>query len=217
MHDIPNLTGLVDLYCERTADGLFAEPINLLSNIFFFVIFFVLIRRGLPTANIYRLLCYLILAIAIGSSLFHSFARFWALALDVGPIALFMLVYVVAYLRLVLSLPTSAVIGYTLLFVVITGALRFVKIESLNHSEFYFSPLIVLAMMVVNRYRQGCQSLQQYTFSFSFFVFAIFFRILDMHICPVLAIGTHFMWHVCNAGCLYWAMQGLMTADSRRV
>ena len=216
MHSVPNLTGLVDLYCERTTDGLLAEPLNLLSNIFFFLIFFVLIRRGLPPIGIYRLLCYLILAIAIGSSLFHSFARFWALVLDVGPISLFMLVYVVGYLRLVLSLPIRAVIGYTLLFVVVSGALRFVKVDALNHSEFYFSPLIVLAMMVVDRYRRGCQSLSYYTFSFVSFVFAIFFRILDMHICPVLAIGTHFMWHVCNAGCLYWAMQGLMTAENKR-
>lgn len=215
MHSMPNMTGLVDLYCERTTDGLFAEPLNLLSNIFFFLIFFVLIRRGLPTAAIYRLLCYLILAIAIGSSLFHSFARFWALALDVGPISLFMLVYVVAYLRLVLSLSTWKVVGYTLLFVVFSGTLRFVKVESLNHSEFYFSPLLVLAMMVVDRYRRGCQSLSHYAFSFGSFVFAVFFRILDMHICPLLAIGTHFMWHVCNAGCLYWAMQGLMKADTK--
>ena len=213
LHDIPPLSGLVDLYCERTADGLLAEPWNLFSNLAFFIAFFAVRKlRPLNCALLFIILQYLILAIAIGSSLFHSFARFWALFLDVGPISLFMIVYVITWLTCVLRLKTSTTIAITMLFVICTAFLRVFKIEFLNNSEFYFSPLLVIALFYLDRLRRHCAEATVYGVALAFFSASLFCRILDAHICPHFPTGTHFLWHIFNGACLYYAMKGLSVA-----
>ena len=212
-HTAPPLTGLVDIYCERTADGLLAEPWNLFSNLAFFIVFLSILKlQPSKHTKIFTTLKFLILAIAIGSSLFHSFARFWALFLDVGPISLFMVVYVIAWLHGVLRLPTSTTIVLTVVFVIFTAFLRVFKIEVLNNSEFYFSPLLVIALFYCDRLWRRSAAAPTYGIALAFLAAAIFFRIVDVHICPYFPIGTHFLWHICNGGCLYYAMQGLYLA-----
>ncbi|MDE3270362.1 MAG: ceramidase domain-containing protein [Pseudomonadota bacterium] len=193
----------IDLYCERTLDGLFAEPLNLFSNLMFFIVFFALRRRWQANAQI---LLYLILAIAIGSTLFHAFARVWALVLDVGSIALFMVVYFIAYLDQVLGWSKMRTAVFTTIFIVLTTVLRLVHIDGLNYSEFYLSPLVVITLFMWHQQRAkltGARDLQLALISFGS---ALFFRIADAHICEYFPAGTHFLWHVCNGLCLYFAM-----------
>ena len=203
---------MVDLYCERTLDGLFAEPLNLLSNLAFFVVFFALFSRSQGSA---RLLVYLILAIAIGSSLFHAFARVWALVLDVGTISLFMVAYVGMYLRQVLNWSLKRTILGTSIFVVITGVLRFVHIEGLNYSEFYLSPLLLLALFMWHQRQAKLQGRRAMQWALGSFSAALFFRIADLHICEHFPAGTHFLWHVCNGLCLYFAMVAYLKSANR--
>ena len=213
LHDMPPLSGLVDLYCERTADGLLAEPWNLFSNLAFFIAFFAVRKLRPPNCtSLFRILQYLILAMAIGSSLFHSFARFWALFLDVGPISLFMIVYVITWLTGVLRLKASTTMAITMLFVVCTALLRVFKIEFLHHSEFYFSPLLVIAWLYLDRLRRRGTEATTYGAALAFFSAALLCRIFDVHICLHFPTGTHFLWHIFNGGCLYYAMRGLSVA-----
>lgn len=217
LHEIPPLTGLVDLYCERTADGLLAEPFNLFSNIAFFVAFFAVRRLQAPACGVlFTVLQYLVLAIAIGSTLFHSFARFWALFLDVGPISLFMVVYVYTWLRCVWRASPRLQTILIVLFVLITACLRVVKVEFLNNSEFYFSPLFVIALLYINRLYRYPAEAKTYAAALAFLSASLFFRILDVHICPHFPIGTHFLWHICNGGCIYYALKGLVVSTTTR-
>ena len=216
-HALPPLSGLVDLYCERTTDGLLAEPWNLFSNLAFFIAFFAAKKFHPPRCTtIFSVLQYLILAIAIGSSLFHSFARFWALFLDVGPISLFMVVYVITWLSCVLRLKTSTTIVFTSLFVIFTAFLRVGKIAMLNNSEFYFSPLLVIVLLYIDRLRRGSSEAKTFGIALAFFVASLSCRILDAYICVYFPTGTHFLWHIFNGGCLYYAMRGLCLALTPR-
>lgn len=206
---------MIDLYCERVQDGLLAEPWNLFSNLAFFVAFWAVARLLQQNKNkFFHVLKFLILVIAIGSSLFHSFARFWALFLDVGPISLFMLCYVVAYLTYVLRLDTRPKVIVTVLFVLVTASLRVIRIEALNNSEFYFSPLLVIFLMGGNRYLRDDPATGAYGIALLFFIAALTCRILDATICPHFPVGTHFLWHIFNGGCLYYAMKGLVMASA---
>lgn len=220
LHKLPPTSGLVDLYCERTLDGLFAEPWNLFSNVVFFIVFFV-IRKRLAAENItsrlFQSLNFLILAIAIGSTLFHSFARFWALVLDVGPISIFMLLYVITYLVCILRLDTRRVIVISVLFVLFTASLRVIKVEGLNNSEFYFSPLLAILLMFIDRYRRHDVSAKMYGFTLISFSAALFCRIMDAQICAIFPIGTHFLWHVFNGACVYFCMKAIILARQSRL
>src|SRR5688572_8963921 len=98
---------MIDLYCERVAPGLFAEPVNVLSNLAFLAAAaaaWSLARRlNALSPGIWVLLA-LMLAIASGSTLFHLLATGWARAFDEIPILLFQLWYVWLYARRVIKL-----------------------------------------------------------------------------------------------------------------
>ena len=95
----------LDLYCERTAPGLWNEPLNALTNLAFLLaglLLVVALRRAGPAVRrdpaILALVALLFL-IGLGSGLFHTFATRWAVLADVIPIALFILLYMYLALR----------------------------------------------------------------------------------------------------------------------
>ena len=97
----------IDLYCERTGPGLWAEPLNAVTNAAFFVSAWFVWRlaqhSGGPDGGV-RMLLGLMIAIGIGSSLFHTFANAATRALDVLPIALFVLAYLWLYCRKIIGI-----------------------------------------------------------------------------------------------------------------
>ena len=85
-------TQQVDGYCERLDPGLWAEPLNAVTNLAFLIAAFAawrLVRHdGLPLA---KLLVLILTLIGIGSGLFHTFATIWASLADTLPILAFIL------------------------------------------------------------------------------------------------------------------------------
>ena len=75
----------IDIYCERTAPGLWAEPLNALTNLAFVVSALLLGRillageAGARRDPVSWMFVGLVLVIGIGSGLFHTFARRWAM------------------------------------------------------------------------------------------------------------------------------------------
>jgi hypothetical protein len=83
---------MIDLYCERAGPGLFAGPVNALTNIAFWIAAWAawsLARRERVTGTSTSLLTALIVIIGVGSTLFHTFATGWARFLDEFPILVF--------------------------------------------------------------------------------------------------------------------------------
>ena len=83
----------IDLYCERTAVGLFNEPLGLISNVAFLIAAFYLSRQSRQSIASYLLIAWLSV-IGIGSGLFHAFATTATLLMDVVPIQGFILNFV---------------------------------------------------------------------------------------------------------------------------
>ena len=42
------------------------------------------------------------------------------------------------------------------------------------------------------------------------FTFSLLFRTLDMGLCSQIPFGTHFLWHMCNAGVLYLSIRAYL-------
>lgn len=85
----------VDLYCERTGPGLWAEPANALTNLAFIVAGLWGVRqvRRYRTGSFAEVLAWWVVAIGIGSTLFHTFASKGTIWADILPIAGFTLAY----------------------------------------------------------------------------------------------------------------------------
>lgn len=207
----------VDLYCERLTAGLWAEPLNALSNLAFVAAGLYGLReaRRRRAGRFVALLCCWVVLIGVGSGLFHTFAnRLTALA-DTLPIAAFTLAYVVFTLRRMLDLSwLAAAIGATA-FVAAAGLLAAALPHGLaaatNGSTAYLPALLALfffgGLMTLRRKPAGPWNLAAGVV----FGVSLSFRIADPRVCAELPIGTHFVWHILNG-----LMLGVLLAAAAR-
>jgi hypothetical protein len=203
---------MLDLYCERTSFGLWAEPVNTLSNISFFVSALAAYRLAFRRHQLFssiKLLIILLIAIGIGSILFHTFATHWANWLDVIPIALFQIVYLWTYVRYVTKLNNL----YTLLIIVtficfIILARQFTHI--LNRSIVYAPSLLVLLILGLYHYLKGKTGRTSLLIASFLFFLSLFFRTIDQNACLYISIGTHFLWHILNGVLLFLLVRSLL-------
>lgn len=212
--DFTRLGGFIDwskevnIYCERLAPGLGAEPLNLATNLCFIIAAVLAARRQ---GN--RWLCLLLLAIGIGSGLFHSFATRWAGLADTLPILIFILSFVFLRVRLrgvfkanFNSNLHAFAAGLFLLFLSWSSA-SFLRSYSLNGSQSYVGVLLFLLLFgIEDVFKNRSWFLLS---SVVIFTLSLFFRSIDQTICESIPFGTHFLWHVCNSIVCYMAIMSL--------
>ena len=197
----------IDIYCERTAPGLLAEPLNLFSNLWFVFIGLVLLYRK-PQNNTLRNIAWMFVAIGIGSGLFHSFANKLTELCDVIPIGvcvLYFFINLVGNLNLTTVGKYSTLLGFVGLELIVTR----LKFPVLNGSEMYLGPLFFLwffSLVLRSSYKQTSNFL---IFSASSFTLSLFFRSIDMKICEQFPYGSHFLWHTFNMLTLFFAYMSL--------
>ena len=203
----------IDLYCERTSPAFWAEPVNALTNVLFLVSAWFSWRyakkQGADSMGV-RLLLLLMCAIGIGSFLFHTFATTWARWVDVLPILFFQLLYAWLYCREIIRIrfpfALAIVLGYCVAAVM---GRQFPYV--LNGSLIYAPALMFL--LVLGIYHVATRRVERYIVlgATGIFVVALISRTVDNAVCPCFPLGSHFMWHVCNALALYLLMSGLLS------
>ena len=209
----------IDIYCERISPGLLAEPINAVTNIAFFVAAYLSIRLIIKQQafdiGFYTLVA-LLTAIGIGSSLFHTFATSWAALSDVLPILLFQLYFLWLYLRKVVDLNIQFSL---LLLMIFFGLIQLSSLRpsSLNGSVGYLPAIFALSLLAIYQIR-NCQR-DKYSLLIASLIFcaSLFLRTIDMAVCPSFPLGSHFMWHILNAGVLYFSIKGLVLNSKYQV
>lgn len=202
-----DLTAAIDLYCERTTTDFFSEPLNLVSNAGFFVAAWFgqrsAQRRGLDQDVSVRLLLGLLVAIGVGSSLFHGFANTWSQAADVIPIAVFVGVYSVFLPRRGYrwSWPKSLIVpGFLILT---TWKLSRYSLDLFNGSQMYFGAWLTMIALIPLRSQWSGPPLRPYHHGAALlFALALMLRMVDLRLCKVWPWGSHFGWHFANAGVL---------------
>ena len=210
---------MIDLYCERLGSGLWAEPINALSNISFLLAagaaWYLAHRLGVLSLAIWLLIS-LLVAIGVGSSLFHTWATPLAKLLDVTPIALFQIAYLWIYSRQVIKLKS---IWAVLLLILLLGSMIFTRqfTQSLNGSIVYAPGLSILGGLGLYHWQQRKRGRLLLLTATGVFLIALFFRTIDLAICPYWAVGTHFLWHLLNGVVLYLSMKALIENYSRPI
>ena len=207
----------IDDYCERLAPGLWAEPLNAVTNLAFLLSALTvwrLARREQQTTPGILLLILLLVAIAIGSGLFHTIANRWSQLTDVIPIAVFQIVFLWLYLRRIAQLHWGYAGGILLLFFV-SGWLAGKFPHLLNGSLGYAPALLFVTGLALYHKQHARRESNVLLYAVGMFCLALTCRTLDQTICPILPIGTHFLWHLCNAGVLYLSMRGLITNYAR--
>ncbi|RVB41600.1 ceramidase domain-containing protein, partial [Mesorhizobium sp. M7A.F.Ca.CA.001.06.1.1] len=108
----------VDLYCERTGPEFWSEPVNALTNFAFIAAGLWGVRevRRLGTGAFAEVLAWWVVAIGIGSTIFHTFATKGTVWADVLPIAGFTLAYTLFNLRRFLGMRWGKAIAIFIAF-----------------------------------------------------------------------------------------------------
>lgn len=196
---------MIDQYCERVGDGYFAEPVNALSNLVFLVTAFYAwkwLKKNNSQDIEFLALIALMVAIGLGSLSFHIFASGLSQLADLVPIFLFQLFYLWLYTRLVWGYrwPARLLLGLVLLlsFAISSGFQAY-----LNGSLLYAPTLAVLVIISVYHRISSKAAAGLATVALLVFSLALAFRTLDRELCPVIEIGTHFMWHLLNGLVIY--------------
>ncbi|ETX13892.1 membrane protein [Roseivivax halodurans JCM 10272] len=185
--------------------GLWAEPVNAVTNLAFILAALLVWRRtgGLPKA---RALAIVLVLIGIGSGLFHTFAQAWAALADVLPILGYIVIYIyashrdfwgqgrwIATLLTALSVPAMMALAQVLPFR-----------EALGGSAGYVPvPLLIFlhAAFLAGRAPATARGL---ALGAGLLCLSIAARTLDEPLCGAVPPGTHFLWHVLNAWMLGW-------------
>lgn len=192
----------LDLYCERAGPGLWAEPLNALSNLAFLIAAGFLLPRlaeerqcDWPAMGFAALIA----IIGIGSGLFHLFANRWSLVADVAPITLFIYAYFLLGMMRFLELGwTSALIATAAFF---TGSLLIENAARpfIGGSAGYLPGLVAILTVAALARPRAPQSARMLAWAGAAFAVSLTLRTLDQPLCPGLTVGTHFVWHILNA------------------
>ena len=216
-------------YCERGLDPAFhAEPLNAYSNIAFLIAGAALLafasRKPAPLRKWTDwLIAGLVVAIGVGSFLFHTFATAWAAAADVIPITIFIVIYLAIALNRFLELPVLWTVVLTSAFAVLSQTVGSLACSDatmpigvggsggvwcMNGSIGFVPAFLAMCGVGATLHVRGHPAALALIGAAGLFALSLTLRTIDGPLCEWLimggvTIGSHFGWHILNATVLF--------------
>ncbi len=187
----------LDFYCERLGTEFWSEPINALTNLSFIIAGIWGLSKKPKSFPLY--LSWLSLTIGIGSFLFHTFATKLTQLADLIPIFLFTLVFVFYTFLNILDFAKKIAVVLSGIFVLVMVFIEILVPKSILGGSLLYAPaLVTLVAVAVLTSSRNKQLSKLYASVGIVFVISLVFRTLDLQICDVFPLGTHFLWHLLN-------------------
>jgi hypothetical protein len=210
---------MMDVYCERIGPGLLAEPLNALSNISFLLAAWaawVLAKRSGALSAGVRVLIALAASVGIGSILWHTYPVSLTLILDIVPILIFLIWYIWLYTRNVIGMRSLFAVASVAAFLLATFLA--IPYSGVLHGALVYTPGLMVAL-VLGAFHATERRVARFTLlaAAGVYLAALFFRTIDNEVCPVLPIGTHFLWHLLIGLVTYLAMRCLILSTRTEV
>ncbi len=209
----------MDAYCERVGPGLLAEPLNAVSNVSFLLAAlaaWVLAERTGTLSAVVRVLIALAASVGIGSILWHTYPTSLTLLLDIIPILIFLICYIWLYTRNVIGMRSLFAVASVAAFLLATF-LAFPYSHVLHGALVYTPGLMVALVLGVFHARERRVARSTLLAAAGVYMAALFFRTIDNEVCPLLPIGTHFLWHILIGLVTYLAMRSLILSTTTGV
>lgn len=209
-----NLLDLLELlqtpYCERVGYGPFDEPLNAISNLAF-VIAAVLaakhIRAFPDTPCGAKWLPWILGAVAVGSTLYHTLRSPVTFVVDLLPLITFVLAGIFLVLRRFMAKLSEAVVVATAFIGLQIVVLIIAPNDFLNDSTPHVLTFVFILLLMVPIARRYYSLLWQVVPIVAFYALGIVFRTIDMVLCQWLPFGTHFLWHIAGAATGYYVVR----------
>ena len=209
------------VYCEQLHASAGFEPWNALTNAGFLcaaaVGWLAFRRAGLLRSAAPQSLVWLCAAIAIGSFAWHATGAPWAQWADVLPILGFVLVYLMAALTALGGHGWRGGSAACAVLVASAVALTLVAGRALNGSVAYVPVWFALLVLTLLLRRQRSPAYRAFALAVLLFAVSLIFRTMDLDLCRLSRVGTHWLWHLCNAVLLAHLMRTLARHHPARV
>jgi hypothetical protein len=207
----------INQYCERTDASFWSEPANALTNVAFLIaaaVAFSSWRRAGARDWPALALIAVVVAVGLGSFIFHTVATRGARLADIIPIAVFIYGYLLLALRRFLSLPAAISIAIVVAYVAGAQALSsLAPPQAFNGSISYLPALVALIAVALAAHGQTRLGLG---LAAAIFAGSLALRTADFAVCDAFPLGTHFIWHVLNATVLYVLLQTAIAETRQR-
>lgn len=210
----------LDSYCERAGQaGLFAEPLNAITNLAF-TLAAILAYRALRRSGAIKfsqvvdlwLLILALFSIGIGSGLWHLTPNSLTLLADVLPITLFINLFLISALRRLLQYSWWMTFGCWAIYAVATVAgQKMLPPDLLNGTIMYIPSYGALLAMMLALIRIKSPARNSVARVLMVWTISLIFRTVDGEWCVIFPIGTHFLWHIFNAYVTYTLLRTLIT------
>jgi hypothetical protein len=223
-------TSAIDIYCERTSAGFWAEPLNAWSNLSFPAAACgatVLAGRRGGASAAYWVLVVLAALVGVGSFLFHTFANVWSQIADIVPIWSFVAVAsLVAAGRIAGLRPGAFVLAGSVVTVSFIaaylaathprGSAAPAAADPLNGSGQYLPALAALAGFAGLAALRRLPIRRRLSTATLVFAAALVFRSIDLRVCAELPAGTHFLWHLLLGLMVFLILAALLAVEPQR-
>lgn len=203
-----DLTQTLDGYCERLDPSFWAEPINAITNVAFLISAIFMWPRSREFAMA-QLLCVILVAIGVGSFLFHTYAQTWAAIADVLPIIAYVLVYIFAATRDFYGQKPWVAGAAVVLFFPYAALLvpLFAQIPGFESSSAYGPVPLLILLYAIGLRNKAPQTARYLAFGAALICLSLLLRSIDAPLCEAIPYGTHFLWHILNAIALGWMIE----------
>ncbi len=200
------------IYCEKIGLGFLIEPLNAISNFALFIVAYFLYRsycKSKTFKNIYMPLIFLAILIGLGSLSWHVYRSPITLLLDMVPVYLLLLFVFYVIVNFLFS---KKITIFVLIFYLSVQMflLFYVPVEFSYGLPRHIFPFILLLFLILLIYRKVGRVALGLLLPVAVFGLAIIFRAIDLPLCKVIPIGTHFLWHVGNALATYFGVTALI-------
>ena len=208
--------------CERHALGFMAEPLNVLSSFAFIAVAIQIYRYYKKEEDLERkwiwdihALTFITFMIGMNSVIFHAFPTPTTELMDTLAIVLFIMIY---FWSVLFRIGRCNLFQASICFIAFLGFSHILVHQfprALNDSIGYLSSMIALIMIAVHLHLKARPSSQYFMLAAITGVCSLFCRAIDKAICPMLPVGSHFVWHVLNATLLYILLKQLIRNVNR--
>lgn len=208
--------------CERSAVGMLAEPLNVLSSVAFMIVAVSIYRfyhrhEDLERRWIWDIhaLTFLTFIIGFNSVLFHAFPNPTTELLDTLSIVLFIVIY---FWSVLFRIGRCNFFQAAVCFIAFVGGTHILVHQfpqALNDSIGYLSSMIALIIIAVHLYLRARPSSTHFMMAAIIGMCSLFCRAIDRDICADVEFGTHFLWHTLNATLLYILLRQIVRNVNR--
>src|SRR3989344_3769333 len=180
-------------YCELLSHLATPEPLNVISNLAFFVAAWLVWRTLQPRSLPERVLPVLLGIVGVASAWWHLFHTSAGDTADTLSVAIFAIAAAAVFLYNIIPSRSLVSIAVALLAALALGAER---LHWLNGSIPYIVLLLAFGVGGIAYVKKFPKKRRLVMIAFATFALAIVCRSIDLASCPFILFGTHFLWHV---------------------